>query len=95
MILKKNIALFFMILFMSMISAPTIIASIDNSFDISIFFNLNEEEEKESVKVLFEVVSLDVEDFFLDQAKTESDGYTSKTYPKPHLNLILPPPEFI
>ena len=95
MILKKNIALFFMILFMSMISSPTIIASIDNSFDTSIFFNLNEEEEKESVKVLLEVVSLDVEDFFLDQTKTESDGYTYKTYPKPHLNLILPPPEFI
>ncbi|WP_299117380.1 hypothetical protein [uncultured Winogradskyella sp.] len=80
---------------MSIISAPTVIASLDNSFDTSIFFNINEEEEKEGVKLLLEDVSLDLENYFLDNLKTDSDGYTYKKYSKPHLNLISPPPERI
>ena len=46
MILKRNLALFFMMFFIFIISAPTIIVSMDKSFDTEIFFDVNEEEEK-------------------------------------------------
>ena len=48
--LKVKIALFFSILFMSMIVAPTIITLIDQNQDISIFLNLTEEEEETHAK---------------------------------------------
>ena len=80
---------------MALISAPTIIMSVDNSVDTSIFFGLNEEEEKEGVKLLFEITSLELENLFLDIENTEVDAYTFGNYPKPHLNLISPPPEII
>ncbi|WP_256259910.1 hypothetical protein [Winogradskyella luteola] len=67
----------------------------DNSFDTTIFFDINEEEEKESVKLLFETASLDLEDFYTDRTDLNSNSYTFKAYSKPHLNLVFPPPEKI
>ncbi len=80
---------------MFIISAPTIIVSMDNSFDTTIFFDISEEEEKESVKLLFETVSLDLEDVYTDRTDLNSNSYTFKVYSKPHLNLVFPPPEKI
>ncbi len=92
MILKKKLALFFMILFMSTTSAPTIIISLDNTIDISILFGLGEEEEKEDMKLLFELASEELEDTSLYHLSIDIVAYTSKKYLKPHLNLIFPPP---
>lgn len=94
MIFKRNLALFFMMFFMFIISAPTIIVSMDKSFDTTIFFDVNEEEEKDGVKLLFEITSQDIESFDLDDLNSNRDEYTCKKYSKPHINLIFPPPDY-
>lgn len=93
MILKRNIALCFIMLFVLIISAPTIIVSCDDSADISAFFGMNEEEEQEDIKLLFDNLYEELEDFSLDTSTVKYITYTSNTYHKPYLNLILPPPE--
>lgn len=93
---KYRAAIFFTILFMAIISAPTIITSFDDSVDLSCFFNMNEEEEEsESLKLLFESHLDPSEDYFVLKTRDSILGYTFKTYPKPHLNLVFPPPEGI
>ena len=91
MILKRTIALLFVMLFTLMICAPTIIISCDDSADISTFFGMNEEEE--DTKVLFDKSPEELEDLSIDINKKEYIGYTAKEYYIPHLNLISPPPE--
>ncbi|NNL82729.1 MAG: hypothetical protein HKP28_05030, partial [Winogradskyella sp.] len=51
---KYYFSIFFTIIFMAFIAAPTIIASIDDSVDISLFFSVNEEEESGNFKLIFE-----------------------------------------
>ena len=91
MILKRTIALLFVMLFTLMICAPTIIISCDDSADISAFFGMNEEEE--DTKVLFNKSPEELEDISIDINKKEYIVYTAKEYYIPHLNLISPPPE--
>jgi hypothetical protein len=93
MILKRTIALCFVILFTLIISAPTIIVSCDDSADISAFFGMNEEEEQEDIKLLFDQKLEELEDLSIDSSKAKYIGYTTNKYHKPHLNLISPPPE--
>ena len=93
MIFKRNIALCFVTLFTLIISAPTIIVSCDDSADISAFFGINEEEEQEDIKLLFDELLEEYEDFSVEASKVEYIDYVSNKYYKPHLNLISPPPE--
>ncbi len=53
---RYRIAVFFAILFITIVSAPTIILSIDDSVDATIFLGENDEEEKENMKLLFDVL---------------------------------------
>ena len=92
---QHKVAIFFAILFMAIISAPSIIMSVDDSIDITFFYGENEEEEKENFKLLFEMSSLSLEDCVIITSDANATIYTFKSYPKPQLNLILPPPEFI
>lgn len=93
---KYRAAIFFTILFMAIISAPTIITSFDDSVDISCFFGIGEEEEEsENLKLLLDNDLELSEDHFVIKTRGNLIGFEFKTYPKPHLNLILPPPEFI
>lgn len=94
MTLKRNLALFFMMFFMLIISAPTIIISIDSSHDTSILFDFNEEEEKEGVKLLLEYTSQELDYCFFDKNNSDCANYTFKKYTRPHLNLVFPPPDF-
>ena len=91
---KTTIAIFFSILFVALITAPTIITAIDDTVDISIFYSITEEE-NENIKLPFPENNVnDLTNAF----KSETNaflGYYFKNYPKPHLNLISPPPEFI
>lgn len=80
---------------MALISAPTVILSIDDSADVSIFYSITEEEENEKLQLVIEDISSNNDDLFLDDNQSKIDAYTYKTYAKPHLNLISPPPEFI
>lgn len=91
---KKAVSIFFTVLFLGIISAPSIIASIDDSIDISILFSLCEEEEE--TKNLELVVSENEEDlnFLYTAIEYNISGYRYNNYPKPHLNLISPPPDY-
>ena len=84
---------------MAVVSAPTIIVAIDDSIDISILYSCTEDEEKESEKnKTFELIFSNCKNDALSFAKFDNQsslGYRFKNYPKPHLNLISPPPEFI
>ena len=92
---KNRIAVFITILFMALISAPTVIMTIDDSIDTTCFLSINEEEENANAKLLFDKDHQTSEFLFEDQENSDLIGYTFKHYPKPHLNLISPPPDFI
>ncbi|WP_052461143.1 hypothetical protein [Psychroserpens mesophilus] len=99
--MAKNItATFFLILFAFLISAPTVILAIDDTADISYFYSITEEEENNTSKKISEldVIASDniinLESLYFSN-RGNSLEYRFKTYPKPHLNLISPPPEFI
>ena len=67
--------------------------SIDDSVDATIFLGENDEEEKENMKLLFDVASSDSKIQNINKSSKDSDAYTFKKYTKPHLNLIFPPPD--
>lgn len=99
--MTKNItAIFFLIVFAFLISAPTVILAIDDTTDISYFYSITEEEENNTSKKMSEldVLASDsmigLESLYFSNSNN-SLHYRFKTYPKPHLNLISPPPEFI
>jgi hypothetical protein len=80
------------------LTAPTVVLLIDDSIDVSSFYASSEEEEKGSEKnkekeLVFS--DLDVSELGVTTLEVENNlGYFFKKYPKPHLNLIFPPPEF-
>ena len=96
---KKIVSILLATVFLLFIAAPTIITMVDDTIDVSIVFSGSEEEEKGNEK------HIDVELLFSSEKVTELDlvftsvednlGYFFKNYPKPHLNLISPPPDFI
>ena len=98
--MKQNtIAIFFIVLFMGILLAPSILVTIDDSVDVSVFYSLSDEDEegkgKETNKNL-EIICPLINHSELDLASIDSknnSGYYFKKYPKPHLNLIFPPPE--
>jgi len=92
---KKLISIFFTLLFVGLITAPSIIVAIDDSVDMSEFYSLSEEEEEnKNVSLIF--IVQDLEDSLSEHSDDDNIlEYFSKSYPKPHLNLISPPPEFI
>jgi len=92
---KRAIAVFFTLLFVGIITAPTVVLALDDSIDTSIFYSLTEEEENSKTKNVISPFSLqhnnEIAHFIL---KTHNYfNYQFKNYPKPHLNLISPPPE--
>ncbi len=94
---KNTIATFFIVIFMGFIMAPSIITILDDAVDISIFYSLAEEEEKGSekdknIEILFSSANLFESDLCLDESENNL-AYFFKTYAKPHLNLISPPPD--
>ncbi|CAH8287373.1 hypothetical protein EV196_109147 [Mariniflexile fucanivorans] len=95
--IKKTIAIFFITLFMALIVAPSVIVILDDAIDTSVFYSLAEEEENSHVKKLVSPFSLQNNDVLTNFKLKDYRffGYQFKKYPKPHLNLISPPPEHI
>jgi hypothetical protein len=94
---KDIIAIFFTILFVTVITAPSIIVVIDENIDVSILYGCAEEEESEKNNT-FELMFSDCKNetiAFVKSIGQSSLSYRLKNYPKPHLHLICPPPEFI
>ncbi len=96
---NKFISIFFSIVFIFLITAPTVLTIIDKNANIELFFEYSEEEEKGKE------TNKKIEIFFSDVPVMHSDHQTSsetsvlryiiKSYNTPHLNLILPPPEVV
>lgn len=94
---KKKITLFLLISFTLFIVAPTTIMILDSSYDISYFYNLNEEENKsnETIKKYeFEVFDLNkyILVRFYDDSVDQSKFYL-KNYTSLYLECFSPPPE--
>ena len=95
---RRIVSILLSSLFLLLLAAPTIILMIDDSADISFFYASFEEEEKGSEKnkemelLFFELNNTDL-DFTSCEVENNLEYYF-KNYPKPHLNLIFPPPEF-
>ncbi|WP_405294828.1 hypothetical protein [Algibacter sp. Ld11] len=95
---RNLVSIFFLFAFLVFLSAPTIIAMVDNSVDVSLFFSMAEEEENGHPK------SKNVQDIILENQDQECFinlteeknhlSYYAKKYSKPFLNLISPPPKF-
>lgn len=97
---QKISAIFFLLIFSALITAPSLIMAIDNSVDISCLYSLNEEEEEKGHQKtkegkMFYYESLNLLDYIKGFDKVKQYSYLFKNYTKPHLNLISPPPEFI
>ena len=98
MIKRSHIAGFLAILFMGFVSAPVLVQISDLEYDITVFFDANEEEEKkgnESVKdVEFEISELS---FRADLEASDKDAVSfhhySNLYSSLHEEHISPPPE--
>ncbi|MCA0131103.1 hypothetical protein [Winogradskyella alexanderae] len=93
MTLKKLTAFFIVTLFLTIISAPTIITSIDNSIDISMLDGLGEEEESETFKILIQDQTTSAEQIDYSLLKKDRIVFTHGLYNKPLINIISPPPE--
>jgi hypothetical protein len=80
------------------LSAPTVIAMVDDSVDVSLFFSMAEEEENGHIKsknvqdIILE--NLDYNDFISLKEEKNDLSYYVENYSKPFLNLISPPPKF-
>jgi len=94
---KKTVSIFFTVLFLGIISVPSIIVVIDDSINISLVPSTSEEEKGNEKHVDIEVfVSKGkANESYLALDSSENNlGYYNKKYPKPHLNFISPPPQF-
>lgn len=96
---KRLVSNFFLFIFTVFIAAPTVISIVEQTYDVSIFFSVTEEENKvnETVK-LFEVKLNDADKFhfaFLDFEKEKTYASYLKTYAASTIECISPPPEFI
>ncbi|WP_372752851.1 hypothetical protein [Mariniflexile sp.] len=94
---KKTIALFFTLLFMGLIMAPMVIVVLDDAVDTSIFYSIAEEEENSKAKKVVSPFSIASAEFttHFKLKSYQFFNFRFKSYPKPHLNLISPPPEYI
>ncbi|WP_255593133.1 hypothetical protein [Mesoflavibacter sp. SCSIO 43206] len=90
---KQLISIFFSILFLGLITAPSIIIAIDADVDVSILYNVSEEEEEnKSINLVVTEQKETTESIYKEIAFLRLD-YLFKSYTKPALNLISPPPE--
>ncbi|MGJ8658268.1 hypothetical protein [Cellulophaga fucicola] len=92
---KRILSLFLTILLTGFIITPVVLLTIDDSIDISIFYNVSEEEENVNVLNLedFNITKNVDLAFFKPTKGLYTPTYCFKNYLKPQLNLLLPPPE--
>ena len=99
--MKANIALFFTLLFVGIIITPTVITLVDKNQDVTIFLEINEEEESKGQKALknldFKVYTADFNTsiFFNNIQKKKNVRFNSKNYVSQHAKILTPPPELV
>lgn len=96
---KRNISIFFLVLFTLFISVPTVISVIEKSFDTSVFFSVNEEENKVNETLKTFVVKLPCTEKYgislIELEKEKSYSSYLKKYTSSIIECISPPPEVI
>lgn len=93
---KNAIVIFFSILFIASVSAPSIVVILDDSIDVSMYYSTSEEEKGDEKNKEHEVLffSDNSSEFNFDSVKIERNTeYFFKNYSKPHTNIIIPPPD--
>ena len=101
--MNVRIAIFFSILFMILLTAPTVITLTDASQDIAFFFDINEEEEenkgKEESKVdsKLKIYPTTFAASFLSSHNqiTKNIRFLSKNYVSQTPKITTPPPDFV
>mgnify|MGYP006104507571 FL=1 len=101
--MNVRIAIFFSILFMILLTAPTVITLTDASQDIAFFFDINEEEEenkgKEESKVdsKLKIYPTTFAASFLSShiQITKNIRFLSKNYVSQTPKITTPPPDFV
>ena len=99
--MKANIALFFTILFVGIIITPTVITLVYKNQDVTIFLEINEEEESKGQKALknldFKVYAADFNTsiFFNNIQKKKNVRFNSKNYVSQYAKILTPPPELV
>lgn len=97
---KKLVSKILLILFLGFLVTPSTILIVDSSFDVSIFYGIgNEKEEKvneKNIEIELLLNNIGENEFTFDKSIVQNRiDYLFKKYPKPHLNLILPPPDLL
>lgn len=94
---KNIVSLFLSLLFVVFVLTPTLITLVDKAADISVFFEISDEEEKsvekdgEAQEYLYELHQQELT--YGVSGRRNVEAYLCITYPNPHLNIISPPPE--
>ncbi|NLP59268.1 hypothetical protein [Lutibacter sp. B1] len=96
---KKIISIFFSFVIIIFIVVPTAVIVLENNIDVSVTFDIGEEENKESESFKdFELKFLSVEKNLFILAKNERKNFFKnqvKKYSQLHIESISPPPELI
>jgi len=97
--LKIKVAFFFIFIFSSLLITPTVISLIDDTQDVAIFLNTNEEEENHGKNTFKEIKIFpqtdDVAISFKKNQKRKNVRFMSKNYISKHPKIVTPPPKFV
>lgn len=96
---KKTVSFLLSFIFVMLIAAPTTIMLIEKSYDVSVFFSLNEEEnsQNEISKKLEVNIDTNSPNLFtiLELKKKKIDNYYNESYSDLALDNFSPPPELV
>ena len=97
--MKKKIAIVFTIIFTLFIVSPTVLSVVEDSFDISILFNVGEEENNQNeISKNFDLKISEIkktDSLFNSLKKRNSLNYQLKKYTDIYQDNTYPPPEFL
>ena len=95
--MKTRIAIFFSIVFVSLLAAPSIISLTATSLDIVFFLDINEEEEASKVDSELKIYPTTFAASFLSRnfQITKNIRFHSKNYVSKTPKISIPPPKFI
>jgi hypothetical protein len=97
--MKKKIAIVFTIIFTLFIVSPTVLSVVEDSFDISILFNVGEEENNQKeISKNFDLKISEIkktDSLFNSLKKRNSLNYRLKKYTDIYQKNTYPPPEFL
>lgn len=96
--MRFKIALFFTLLFSILLIAPTVISVVDNTINLSLLVNMNEEEEgNNSIKEIKEKITSENENYYLVLHKIQKIkiiSFQSKNYISEYPKNTTPPPKY-